>query len=771
MTDLAADLYGNDLPNNADQNTSLASDLYGNIQKDSGTFLGEMSENFKNGISSLRDLVSGNFQDIGNTTPTPKTEALADKVLQGNTDPSILGIAHSAFDNASNISPSDISGSLLEKFSQTAEGKALSALGGINPVWNAAGTAVNRYVNPVISNFTGVAPENLQLLEMGAAPLGLRTASSISDPALATAKYIGKNAASKTAETGKTLATGFNARGAEGLQESSNSLRQSASDLYKKSRDFGAVINQDKVQNIVMNMREAMDESGITDKDFHPQSVAAMNKLKLAADKGDLGLDTLDKYRQLLNNVVSDNTINGKMNSDAYKAKSAISALDDSINGLTDKDVISGDPSAVDALNAGRATWSQYSKFDRVKRIIDQSGGDPNKLKSGFQRFVNNAQNLRGFTPDEISALKDAAASTTGEKILKTLGKFGLDLGSSLSWGNATAPAVELGLGAAGVPGSFPLVGAGTIARQAQKWLARGKVEKALQAIENTKKSQPIVSRFSSEEKSIPETLSLPAPETPMISDVNGITRPMSADERDSAIVRRMESENLGMTPDVRQAQSIHNQPYSGILTDEVLPRQVRPTDKLLSYASPAERTLEEIAGGPPKFADGGSVIDQLARKANINPSEKQKNYGNYEKGHIRIHGLNISIENPKDTYRKGVTKDGKEWKSKMPAHYGYIRGTVAKDGDHVDVFVGPNHLSQRVFIVDQLNPHTGKYDEAKCMLGFPNMAAASKAYHASFSDGKAGKRMGGIVQKSIPEFKEWLERGDTTKPLLKKSA
>lgn len=236
-----------------------------------------------------------------------------------------------------------------------------------------------------------------------------------------------------------------------------------------------------------------------------------------------------------------------------------------------------------------------------------------------------------------------------------------------------------------------------------------------------------------------------------IVADTNGNARPLGAGEQNATEAARIEAANTGLTPDVLRAQ------------------------ENMQKISPAEQTLDNIASGKTGYADGGkvgtSIIDRLASEAHPNPSEAQKEAGNYQKGHIRLHGLNISIENPKGAYRNGLDKDGKPWKAKMPAHYGYIRGTMARDGDHVDVFVGPNHLSQRVFIVDQINPHTGKYDEAKVMLGFPNMAAASKAYHTSFSDGKSGKRMGGIVQKSISEFKDWLEHGDTTKPVLKKSS
>ena len=89
-------------------------------------------------------------------------------------------------------------------------------------------------------------------------------------------------------------------------------------------------------------------------------------------------------------------------------------------------------------------------------------------------------------------------------------------------------------------------------------------------------------------------------------------------------------------------------------------------------------------------YATGGRVA------VNPTPTEAQKTAGNYQKAHIRIHGLDISIENPKGSYRTGVHA-GKPWRVRMPADYGYIRGTTGADGDHVDCSSGLT-ISQRRF-------------------------------------------------------------------------
>lgn len=161
--------------------------------------------------------------------------------------------------------------------------------------------------------------------------------------------------------------------------------------------------------------------------------------------------------------------------------------------------------------------------------------------------------------------------------------------------------------------------------------------------------------------------------------------------------------------------------------------------------------------------AHGGRV-----NPLNINhtPTEAQKQAGNYAKDHVKIHGMDIAIENARGAKRSGVDKGGKPWSVKMPAHYGYIKKTEGKDGDHVDVYLGPHIKSPKVYIIDQIKDDTRAFDEHKCFIGFPSKSAVIATYHKAFSDGKGPDRFGHITEMPIDQFKKWLESGDTKKPL-----
>jgi hypothetical protein len=162
-------------------------------------------------------------------------------------------------------------------------------------------------------------------------------------------------------------------------------------------------------------------------------------------------------------------------------------------------------------------------------------------------------------------------------------------------------------------------------------------------------------------------------------------------------------------------------------------------------------------------WANGGRVN---AANIEANPTEAQKSAGNYAKDHIRVHGLDITVENAKGSKREGSDKGGKKWSVVMPAHYGYFKRTEGKDGDHVDCYLGPHVRAPHVFVVDQINADTGKFDEHKCFLGFPSKSAAINTYHKAFSDGRGGERFGHITEMTVDQFKHWLAHGDTTKPL-----
>lgn len=148
--------------------------------------------------------------------------------------------------------------------------------------------------------------------------------------------------------------------------------------------------------------------------------------------------------------------------------------------------------------------------------------------------------------------------------------------------------------------------------------------------------------------------------------------------------------------------------------------------------------------------------LERARRETNTNPTDGQKEADNYKKGRITILGFNIAIENPKGTYRKGKDRNGKEWKTLMHNDYGYFTRTLGKDGDAIDVFIGPNLESEKIFPIDQYI--NGKFDETKVMLGFDTAEAAKRAYLSNYEKDWKGFKY--ITEVDVESFKKWLYDG-----------
>lgn len=154
------------------------------------------------------------------------------------------------------------------------------------------------------------------------------------------------------------------------------------------------------------------------------------------------------------------------------------------------------------------------------------------------------------------------------------------------------------------------------------------------------------------------------------------------------------------------------------------------------------------------------------AYDANTSPTDAQKEAGNYKKGKVRVAGMAMSIENPKGSMRSGTDKDGKAWQIQMTAHYGYILGSMASDGDNLDVFLTDDAETARlVFVIDQINPD-GSFDEHKCVIGPATEVDARRLYLAHYEEGWTG--LGAISSVPMACFRAWAMDGTNKKQPLK---
>lgn len=241
--------------------------------------------------------------------------------------------------------------------------------------------------------------------------------------------------------------------------------------------------------------------------------------------------------------------------------------------------------------------------------------------------------------------------------------------------------------------------------------------------------------------------------------------------------VERLKDEGEDWKPNVATGQSIYNK-LSSMLGENAYQGNQKAASLVLKDAGfvGVKVIAQRNAGGNKEGNMNYVIFDEnnaqitshtkfsLRLKSAIgetetNPSDAQKESGNYKKGHIKFGGYDYTIENPKGSTRSGKDANGKEWKVTMHDTYGYIRGKFGKDGDHLDMFINDkadlDNWNGDVFVVDQVNPD-GSFDEHKVMYGYDSMDDAKKAYLANYSDGWQG--LGNITGVSKDEFDKWLD-------------
>ena len=163
-----------------------------------------------------------------------------------------------------------------------------------------------------------------------------------------------------------------------------------------------------------------------------------------------------------------------------------------------------------------------------------------------------------------------------------------------------------------------------------------------------------------------------------------------------------------------------------------------------------------------------GQKVAEAEKQVDTNPTETQKEAGNYKKGHVKVGSFDITIEQPKGSIRSGVDANGNKWETEMQNTYGYIRDTKGVDGDHIDVFLADNidgWNGTQVFVIDQYN-EDGTFDEHKVMLGFNNETDAFNAYLSNYEKGWENTRKLLVSSSALDDFKEWIDSSNRkTKP------
>jgi len=324
----------------------------------------------------------------------------------------------------------------------------------------------------------------------------------------------------------KNIITGIGARGEDAISETLGAIKDGSRRLYSAADDAGVLAKPEAVQPLLDNLSSVVKNKDIASQKLYSATLGAIKDLGDDIAAGNTGLMTLDRHRQILGNLAKDIT-NPNKSQEAEAAGRAIDFIDNFIEDLTPDKLLSGDVSAVQALTAARAEWAKSKRFEKVGQIIVGAANDANKLKRDLEKFRINPKNTLGWSDAEKEALKQASTQTTGEGVLKLLGKFGFDLGGGRAVGNTALPAIGglasgIGAGSAGVGALVPIVG--TASRSGQKALASGKAENLLLAIEQGGKvSKKMIDNLPPDQKKkfLSQVMSMPVAKATAILNNN----------------------------------------------------------------------------------------------------------------------------------------------------------------------------------------------------------------------------------------------------------
>jgi hypothetical protein len=244
------------------------------------------------------------------------------------------------------------------------------------------------------------------------------------------------------------------------------------------------------------------------------------------------------------------------------------------------------------------------------------------------------------------------------------------------------------------------------------------------------------------------------------------------------------EVETVTTSPQLSTVDSSTVQPAAPIGSGAEIPANI-PENPIAPPATGTVSTVDTAPDGtetpsvPSSPLTAPAEVDAAAHAAATSPqndlpepTRDQALAGNYVKGHPTIAGLRVSIENPEGSTRSDKANDPPQWTTEIKgAHYGYVRGTEAPDGDQVDVFVKPatpRDYDGPVTVVDQVDQQTGKFDEPKAVIGAATPDEALAIYQANYPQ---GWKVGTATTVPMAEFKQWVREGDHKRPFAERAS
>ena len=104
-------------------------------------------------------------------------------------------------------------------------------------------------------------------------------------------------------------------------------------------------------------------------------------------------------------------------------------------------DQITGNPQGITDFQNGNAAYAAYARMRDLQGVVDSTEGNPNRatlIASRTNAFLNDPDNVRGWTPEEIAAARNAANSGFLQEWMRAEGSRLVGIGTAVTGGGLT---------------------------------------------------------------------------------------------------------------------------------------------------------------------------------------------------------------------------------------------------------------------------------------------------------------------------------------------
>ncbi len=234
-------------------------------------------------------------------------------------------------------------------------------------------------------------------------------------------------AANLAKETAKTLSSKTAKKLLREASPSIEGLKSTARNIYQKIDELGASVKPAAVTRLSKELKQTAREKGFNPT-IHPKVNAALREFEQAEGQV-LKTSELDVLRRVAQSAASSADPDEKRLGGILISK-IDDFMDDAAKNLTKKGADVGRK-----YRDARQLWRRAKKAETLEEAFNkaqlQASGFENGIRVQFRSILNSPKKRRGFTEEEIKAMRRVVEGDSLQNIAKALGKFGFNEGQA----------------------------------------------------------------------------------------------------------------------------------------------------------------------------------------------------------------------------------------------------------------------------------------------------------------------------------------------------